>query len=369
MKRKRMLILLVFTLIISNQVTAQLKVLSNGNVGIRNSNPTFDIDANISTLRLQNWTNIMLEWNGLCGSPVLYPTTDWYLQLGKNKQRVGTFYAYTIHSTQDWKDSDDSIKTNVNSISNALSIIQNLQGKEYYFTESFIENIPSCEIDIRDEFTRKHFGFMAREVITVLPEIVKHDTATDRYFVNYMEVIPILTAGINEQQLIISNLNGLVLTQQNTITQLQNQITYLTTQINELQTSISNINVQLSICCSNDSSFKSSINNNDNNNSLSWKYKQDNTETTTSIFLYQNNPNPFDSKTEIRYYLPETVSAVTIIISNLNGEQIRAFKNLEYSNGNHSVIVEGSSLSAGSYYYTLLVNGKEISTKKMILVK
>ncbi|MCZ2130154.1 MAG: hypothetical protein LC109_07775 [Bacteroidia bacterium] len=43
MKRKRMLILLVVTLIISNQVTAQLKVLSNGNVGIRNSNPTFDI--------------------------------------------------------------------------------------------------------------------------------------------------------------------------------------------------------------------------------------------------------------------------------------------------------------------------------------
>ena len=30
------------------------------------------------------------------------------------------------------------------------------------------------------------------------------------------------------------------------------------------------------------------------------------------------------SKTEIRYYLPETVSTVTVIISNLNGEQIKA---------------------------------------------
>ena len=42
------------------------------------------------------------------------------------------------------------------------------------------------------------------------------------------------------------------------------------------------------------------------------------------IFLHQNNPNPFDSKTEIRYYLPETVSTVTVITSNLNGEQIKA---------------------------------------------
>jgi len=38
-------------------------------------------------------------------------------------------------------------------------------------------------------------------------------------------------------------------------------------------------------------------------------------------------------------------------------------------NGNQAITVSGSSLTAGMYYYALIVDGKEIDTKKMILTQ
>lgn len=359
MKKVFAVSLLVCTL--TSQVSAQIKILSNGKVGVRNSNPTYDLDAHVSTVRFQNWTNVMLDWSGLCGSPVIYPTMNWYLQLGKGNQRVGNIFTYGIHSSNYWWDSDDSIKTEVSPISNALSVIQNMNGKEYYFRESFIDSIPDS-MGIRADFTRKHFGFMARELLTVLPEIVKHDSFSDRYFVDYTAVIPFLTEAIKEQQGTITALNTTVTTQQTAIEQLQNDVNYWISQISELQSDITNINEVLSICCSGippTEGFRGEHKNDSLEKAAPYKEAK-----ASSVLLYQNNPNPFDSKTEIKYYLPSAVSSVVIIVSNLTGAQVTSYKNLATINGNHSITIDGGMLSAGSYYYTLLVNGKEISTKK-----
>jgi len=51
----------------------------------------------------------------------------------------------------------------------------------------------------------------------------------------------------------------------------------------------------------------------------------------------------------------------------LNGTQLR---NYSISGpGNGSLTIEGGSLPAGSYLYTLIVDGKEAATRKMMLVK
>jgi len=362
MKKVFAVLLLAFTF--TGQSIAQIKVLSNGKVGINNSSPTYNLDVNGSGIRFQNWTAVMLDWTGFCGSPVIYPTQHWYLQLGKNNQRIGNIFTQGIHSPNYWKDSDDSIKTNVSSIANALSIVQNLNGKEYYFRESFIDSIPDS-MGIRSDFTHKHFGFMARELLTVLPEVVKHDSFSDRYFVDYTELIPFLVEAIKEQQTTINGLNTTITNQQNSIEQLQNDLGNLNSQLSLLQSDIMNINVILNNCCGvpGEGFHGQNINENSSNESTSKKTNSPN------IQLFQNSPNLFDGKTEIKYYLPNNVASAVIIVSNLNGEQMSSYKNPSPTKGNHSIIIEGGSLSAGSYYYTLLVEGKEINTKKMILVK
>lgn len=83
--------------------------------------------------------------------------------------------------------------------------------------------------------------------------------------------------------------------------------------------------------------------------------------------LYQNRPNPFSENTEIRLSLPEDVSSAILYVYDLQGHQVNAFPISD--RGNTSVVINGGSLAAGMYIYTLIADGKEIDTKRMILTK
>ena len=50
----------------------------------------------------------------------------------------------------------------------------------------------------------------------------------------------------------------------------------------------------------------------------------------------------------------------------LNGKLLLQYHNLK---GDAQATINGSTLQAGMYLYSLLVNGEEIVTKKMILTK
>ena len=83
--------------------------------------------------------------------------------------------------------------------------------------------------------------------------------------------------------------------------------------------------------------------------------------------LEQNQPNQFHQETVINYYLAEQANQATIFIYDMNGKQIESF-NLQ-DKGNQSLTIQKNKLQAGMYYYSLIVNGKEIATKKMILTQ
>lgn len=87
---------------------------------------------------------------------------------------------------------------------------------------------------------------------------------------------------------------------------------------------------------------------------------------TSEMYLEQNAPNPFTSNTTIRYKVPATGSA-TIMIANTAGSTVKTFTLT--TKGNGSVIVNANELAAGTYYYSLIVDGKKTDSKKMILVK
>lgn len=83
--------------------------------------------------------------------------------------------------------------------------------------------------------------------------------------------------------------------------------------------------------------------------------------------LFQNNPNPFDTESEIRMTLPDNAGMVSVMIYNLEGKQM---KNIHVANrGDVTVKISGSELSAGMYLYSLIVDGKVTDTKRMVLTK
>ncbi len=87
---------------------AQITVLSNGNVGIGQSNPSSELD-------IGSWTDILFAPKdpNSYGSPVMYPGTDWYLELGKPNNRIGTLWVTTIHYWDGvYKESDINVKDN-----------------------------------------------------------------------------------------------------------------------------------------------------------------------------------------------------------------------------------------------------------------
>ena len=81
-------------------------------------------------------------------------------------------------------------------------------------------------------------------------------------------------------------------------------------------------------------------------------------------FLGQNTPNPFKNSTVIEYSLPVDEKNASILIFNLNGQTLQEYKLLETKG---SITIDSNVLSKGLYLYSLISDGQEIATKKMLM--
>jgi len=94
--------------------------------------------------------------------------------------------------------------------------------------------------------------------------------------------------------------------------------------------------------------------------------------TTTAIIsqdleLFQNVPNPVLDNTSISFYLPEE-GMINLRVSNTLGQEVLTLSNEVYTNGMHTISMDGSNLSSGVYFYKLVANKTSI-TKQLTLVK
>ncbi len=83
--------------------------------------------------------------------------------------------------------------------------------------------------------------------------------------------------------------------------------------------------------------------------------------------LSQNYPNPFNPSTKIVFELKENANT-TLSIYNVLGEKVATLVSQNLNAGKYSYDFNASKLSSGIYFYTL-ESGKNISTKKMMLIK
>jgi hypothetical protein len=85
--------------------------------------------------------------------------------------------------------------------------------------------------------------------------------------------------------------------------------------------------------------------------------------------LKQNYPNPFNPTTTIEFDLPKA-GIVTLRIFDIAGREVsKEINSLSLRTGNYKVNFNSAGLSSGVYFYSLVVDGANIATKKMVLVK
>ena len=80
--------------------------------------------------------------------------------------------------------------------------------------------------------------------------------------------------------------------------------------------------------------------------------------------LQQNQPNPFNQSTIIRYRLPQNASGQINVYDN-NGKLLKSYK----ANESGQTTISAGELKSGIYNYTLLVNGRQVDAKKLVIAK
>jgi hypothetical protein len=81
-------------------------------------------------------------------------------------------------------------------------------------------------------------------------------------------------------------------------------------------------------------------------------------------YLEQNAPNPFSNSTIIRYSVPQEAQSMKLLISDMNGVVL---KTLPLVKGKGQVTISNEALPAGTYIYSLWIDGNQVDQKKMIV--
>ncbi len=93
----------------------------------------------------------------------------------------------------------------------------------------------------------------------------------------------------------------------------------------------------------------------------------------TSVFnsdyrLHQNFPNPFNPSTKIFYDIKST-GQVKLKVYDIYGREVKTLVDKNLGPGNYETVFDAGSLASGVYIYKLEVNGVQIDSKKMALIR
>ncbi len=90
--------------------------------------------------------------------------------------------------------------------------------------------------------------------------------------------------------------------------------------------------------------------------------------TSNKASLAQNQPNHVTSSTSIQFELKDVAASALILVMDIQGRLVDQYKFTNVS-GKNEITIPAQKLEKGMYFYTLLVDGKEIDTKKMFITE
>jgi hypothetical protein len=185
---KKVTLISVFCLILTaSNLIAQIKVASNGNVGIANTSPAYKLDVN------GNFRAANIIFDGIIPSGGT--------NLGSYTYMWGTLYSYTAYFMQSPTIiSDKDVKINITNLTGTKDKLKLLRPVSYNFKTDLETGTPD------KTKTNLQYGFIAQELQDVYPDIVtkREDGILG---VRYTELIPVLVQAIKEQQEEIDALN------------------------------------------------------------------------------------------------------------------------------------------------------------------
>ncbi len=288
-----------------------------------------DNTGSASTLRITSGTqNMLLDGNEIDAlSDPLYlnhnSSQNVFVGTGGGNVRIGSAVTPTakldvggdVRCFNLFTNSDRRYKTGINTLESALDKVLAMRGTSYDFAT---DQIPA------DYTAGKQIGFIAQEMQTVMPELVKTDDA-GMMSVNYIGVIPVLVEALKEQHEVIS--------------EKETRIVALETQNKELKDRLARIEAALGIVA---------------------ERQELPAAVTASI-----SPNPTAGIVTVGLSNATSAKSVTVKILDNTGREIAS----RSAAGVSSVQFDLSQFPAGVYVAQVVADGKMVSANKVQLVK
>ena len=226
-----------------------------------------------------------------------------------------------ISATSILTSSDARLKTDVSALQNSWLSLMEITPVSYRLQNIPQSGITTCasekvhQSSISNPENRLQYGFIAQEIKEIFPDLVVED-ANGYLSIDYQGFIPILVDAYKRLE-----------------TRLQNyeEAMVILSESNAKQRTATGIK-----------------------------------ETESDFaFISQNKPNPFYESSTISCYIPYSSANAFVCIYDLQGKQI---KHIDIKDkGSQTITIDGSEFLPGMFIYTLIIDGQEIDTKKMIL--
>jgi Chaperone of endosialidase len=269
---------------------------------------------------LVSYTTHDYDWGQNIISVVTRPNTASYVLNRNGSDLVYTMGSgYVAAKCGFWNFSDKNLKTDISTITDALTKVKALRGVTYRFNNETLCDSCDAETVLLSDDHSSQMGLIAQEVEQVVPEVVR-DQHTGYKAVAYANLVGLLVEAIKD---------------------LDNRI---------------------NACCG--ASYKSSQAENNllNKNTESAVKKS----TPPGYLLGQSVPNRTNSGMSIDYSTPSISCTSEIMVFDMQGKFIKSY---DVAPGTSTLVINKGELPTGMYLYSLVIGGSEMDTKKMILTQ
>ncbi|WP_018615426.1 tail fiber domain-containing protein [Segetibacter koreensis] len=233
--------------------------------------------------------------------------------------------------------SDARLKKNIHEFADAMAIINKLKPKSYEFKDD--KKLVSLNLP-----KGNHYGLIAQELEGVLPNLVKESTQrlgdikpiTDKQHLNNEKP----ESKVDEQKEAQVNINIKAVNYTELIPIIIKGMQELSKENDDLKNEIKELKLLIS--------------------------KSGNSPAIAPLggYLKQNVPNPLNSSAIINYFTPYSTKNAEITVTDMRGSVVKTFA---IAKGEGQITIRREDLPAGTYNYTLYINGNKIETKQIVI--
>lgn len=350
----------------------KLDILHNGSTGIRVKSSYFystvDIDGNNGDAAIRFIANSTNQWNvrnrpednyfeifemqDANSSRFVIQDKTGYVGIGANPTaKLSVNGSANKPGGGSWTVfSDARLKQDVQEFTDGLDQVMKIKPVKYHYNEI-------SGFDVKPEYV----GVLAQDLQKVAPYMVSEVTMstgsktvskTDKNSSTGMSLDN--TNNSSKTQYLQVDNSAMTYMLINAVKEMKGMMDEKNVQINNMQKQIDDLKAIITVKQTNNSVTNQQVN-------ISAKGASD------VASLQQNFPNPFNGTTTIKYYLPANMNNANINFYAANGALLKTLKLT--TKGNGSINLNAKELPSASYRYALIVDGKTIDSKQMMITR